>query len=171
MKTWWRCGCLLGTSPPRGGLAHVDFMLLQGYVADAVLAVKDEYSDALAASLVEPPAFQAILDSKALLHKRTGTAIWLFGMKCAQRAIDSRDPESTHGLRLFFVALGCFLLLSFDIHPDTIQNLHAFFFGSILLLGRESDVCKKPSRASTRNQEIYHSAVRSKSHMHEVTLS
>lgn len=171
MKTFWRCLCLQGTSSPTGGTVHADAMILHGYVASAVLNVDNEYSDAFAAAMVEPKAFQGILDSPTTIHKKLGTAMWLFGMKCLQCAIDNRDYELKHSARLFFATLGCQILTAFNLHPDTMQNLHALFLSSVLLLGREADACKTPHRASTRNQEIYHSAIRSKSHMHEVTYS
>ena len=61
----------LGTAAPHGGNVVVCIGLLLKYVPTTAVLVKDEYSDAVAAAVITPQAFAALLHSEAHMSKHT----------------------------------------------------------------------------------------------------
>ena len=131
--------------------------------------MKNVYSDNLAAAVVTPRAFEAIEKSTASMRKRYGTALYTLGMKCWQMGMGNRDPATLAPLRCWWTWLGLCLLNSYRLHVDTEGNNVSYAICTILEVGREADLVKRPHRCSTHLQEGYHGEVRMHSHMHEVT--
>jgi hypothetical protein len=159
----------LSTHPPYGGHCLVDYGMLLSELPDACVRVKNMYSDNLAAAVVSPRAFEAIEKSSFPMWKRYGTAIYNLGMKCWQMGLDNRDPATLAGLRCWWTWLGLFLLNSHRLHADTASTNVSYAICSLIELGREADLVKRPHRCSTHLQEGYHGELRTHSHKHEVT--